>query len=228
VRAENDWTSEQVARFPERLRGFCGFNPLRDYALRELARCAQEPESALRDQNCTSATPMSDLDNRNHIDRVRHIFREANRHSMAMVVHMRSSVTREPPYGARQAPVFLTKLLTEAPSVSVQIAHLCSGGGYDDPAIDQALEVFVDAIAKHDQRMAHVFFDISGITGTARWRERSELITTRIRQLGLDRVLFGSDGAFAGTRPASIGRASDNCHSQLRSSQQLSAMSRSI
>ena len=31
VRAENDWTSAQVGRYPDRLRGFCGFNPLRDY-----------------------------------------------------------------------------------------------------------------------------------------------------------------------------------------------------
>jgi hypothetical protein len=43
VRTENDWTSEQVAGFPERLRGFCGFNTLRDYALRELIRCPQDP-----------------------------------------------------------------------------------------------------------------------------------------------------------------------------------------
>jgi hypothetical protein len=27
VRAENDWTSQEVARFPDRLRGFCGINP---------------------------------------------------------------------------------------------------------------------------------------------------------------------------------------------------------
>jgi len=27
VRAENDWTSEQIARYPDRLRGFCGLNP---------------------------------------------------------------------------------------------------------------------------------------------------------------------------------------------------------
>jgi hypothetical protein len=58
--------------------------------------------------------------------------------------------------------------------------------------------VFVDAIAKHNQRMAHVFFDISGITGIGRWRDRGELIATRIRQLSLDRVLFGSDGAVRG------------------------------
>jgi predicted TIM-barrel fold metal-dependent hydrolase len=28
VRDENDWTSEQVALFPDRLRGFCSVNPL--------------------------------------------------------------------------------------------------------------------------------------------------------------------------------------------------------
>src|SRR3954451_9600866 len=43
VRRENDWTSDEVARCPDRLRGSCGFNPLRDYPLRELARCAQDP-----------------------------------------------------------------------------------------------------------------------------------------------------------------------------------------
>src|SRR3712207_996314 len=30
VRADNDWTAEQVARHPERLIGFCGLNPLKD------------------------------------------------------------------------------------------------------------------------------------------------------------------------------------------------------
>ena len=39
VKAENDWTSRQVARFPDHLRGFCGVNPLKDYATKELARC---------------------------------------------------------------------------------------------------------------------------------------------------------------------------------------------
>jgi len=30
VRAENEWTSRQVARYPNRLRGLCGLNPLKD------------------------------------------------------------------------------------------------------------------------------------------------------------------------------------------------------
>ena len=80
----------------------------------------------------------------------------------------------------------------------MQIAHLSGAGGYDDPKIDEALCVFIDAIAKHDQRMAGVYFDISGIAGIGQWKERGELIATRIRQLGLKRVLYGSDGATPG------------------------------
>jgi predicted TIM-barrel fold metal-dependent hydrolase len=200
VRAENDWTSQQVARFPDRLRGFCGFNPLRDYALRELARCTQDPRLHYGIKLHFGNSDV-DLDNPEHVERLRQVFREANRRRMAIVVHMRSSVTRERPYGAKEARVFLRERLPEAPLVPVQIAHLSGAGGYDDPAIDEALSVFVDAIAKHDPRMAHVFFDISGITGIGRWREKGELIATRVRQLGLGRVLYGSDGAVSGNTP---------------------------
>ena len=105
-----------------------------------------------------------------------------------------SAVTRNRPYGAKEARVFLREVLPEAPQVPVQIAHLSGSGGYDDPAIDEALGVFVDAVAKHDPRMSHVYFDISGITGIGHWQGKSELIASRIRQLGLGRILFGSDG----------------------------------
>jgi predicted TIM-barrel fold metal-dependent hydrolase len=43
VKAENDWVSQQVAHYPNRLRAFCGVDPLKDYALAEIARCAQDP-----------------------------------------------------------------------------------------------------------------------------------------------------------------------------------------
>jgi predicted TIM-barrel fold metal-dependent hydrolase len=200
VRAENNWTSEQVAQFPDRLRGFCGFNPLRDYALRELARCAHDPRLRYGIKLHFGNSDV-DLDNPEHVERLRRVFREANRRRMAIVVHMRSSVTRERPYGAKEARVFLRELLAAAPRVPVQIAHLSGAGGYDDPAIDEALGVFIDAIARHDQRMAHVYFDISGITGIGQWKEKGELIATRVRQLGLGRVLYGSDGTVSGNTP---------------------------
>ena len=43
VRAENDWTAGQAAEYPDRLIAFCSFNPLKDYALDELAQGAGTP-----------------------------------------------------------------------------------------------------------------------------------------------------------------------------------------
>ena len=74
------------------------------------------------------------------------------------------------------------------------MAHLAGAGGYDAPAIDEALRVYVDAVARNDPRMTHVYFDVSGVAGLGDWRDKRDLIATRIRQLGLQRILFGSDG----------------------------------
>jgi predicted TIM-barrel fold metal-dependent hydrolase len=200
VRAENDWTSKQVARFPDRLRGFCAINPLRYYALQELDRCSRDPQLHYGIKLHFGNSDV-DLNNSEHVRLLRQVFREANRRRMAIVVHMRPSVTRDRSYGAKEARVFLRELLAAAPRVPVQIAHLSGAGGYDDPKIEEALCVFVDAIAKHDSRMAHVYFDISGIAGIGHWKEKGELIATRIRQLGFNRVLYGSDGAVPGNTP---------------------------
>jgi len=194
VKAENDWTSQQVARFPDRLRGFCSFNPLKDYALEELERCAQDPQLHF---GLKLHFGNSDVDVRNpqHVEQLRQVFRAANDHGMAIVVHMRSSVTRQRPYGANEARIFLNEVLPAAPDVPVQIAHLTGAGGYDDPLIDQALAVFASAIAHLDWRMAHVYFDVSGVAGLGQWVDKANLVATRIRQLGVDRILYGSDGA---------------------------------
>jgi predicted TIM-barrel fold metal-dependent hydrolase len=200
VRAENDWTSQQVARYPDRLRGFCGFNPLRDYALQELARCAQHPHLRTGIKLHFGNSDVQ-LEIPEHLERVRRVFQEANRHRMAIVVHMHSSVTRERPFGAPQARLFLEKLLPETRRVPVQIAHLTSYGTYDDGA-DQAMGVFVEAIQKHDRRMANVYFDVSGLGDLGKSKEATDRIAGRIRQVGAGRVLFGSDGAVQGNSPA--------------------------
>ena len=197
VKAENDWTSQQVARFPDRLRGFCSVNPLKDYAMKELARCAKDPQLHFGLKLHFGNSDV-DLDNPQHVEQLRRVFRAANEHRMAIVVHMRSSVTRQRRYGADQARIFLNEVLPAAPGVPVQIAHLAGAGGYDDPLIDQALGVFADSIANKDPRMAHVYFDVSGVVGYGNWADEARLIATRIRQLGVGRILYGSDGAGGG------------------------------
>ena len=193
VRAENDWTSRQVAMFPERLRGFCSVNPLKDYAMAEIERCAKDPQLHFGLKLHFGNSDV-DLDNPQHVEKVREVFRAATGHGMAIVVHMRSSVTKKRPYGAKEARVFLNEILPEAKGIAVQIAHLSGAGGYDDASVDEALMVFVAAIAQHDPRLTKVYFDVSGVAGYGEWEKKTEAIAVRIRQLGVERVLFGSDG----------------------------------
>jgi predicted TIM-barrel fold metal-dependent hydrolase len=194
VKAENDWTAAQIAPFGDRLVGFCGLNPLKPYALEEISRCAQIPHlrSGLKLHFGNSDV---DLTNADHVKTLQQVFAAANERRMAIVVHMRSSVTAKRPYGAPSARAFLNHVLPFAPDVPVQIAHLAGAGGYDDPAIDEALAVFVDAIANRDSRMKNVYFDASGVIGVEKPSEKLNLIATRIRQIGVNRVLYGSDGA---------------------------------
>jgi uncharacterized protein len=200
VKAENDWTSQQVGRFPDRFRGFCGVNPLKEYALNEIARCSKD--SRLRfGLKLHFGNSDVDLKNPRHVVLLRQVFHAASEHGMAIVVHLRPSVTRSRPYGAAEAGIFLNEILPAAADIPVQIAHLAGAGGYDDPAVDQALTVFVNAIANHDPRMAHVYFDVSGVAGLGQWADKAAVIATRIRQLGVDRILYGSDGAVGELTP---------------------------
>jgi len=133
--------------------------------------------------------------------RVRRVCRATNRHRLAITVHMHSNIDHHRPYGAKEARIFLEQLLPEAPDVTVQIAHLAGGGGYDDPTVDQALSVFIDAIERKDPRMKNVYFDVCGIAIRGMWEDKADLIVQRIRQIGTKRVLYGSDAAVPGNLP---------------------------
>ena len=197
VRAENDWVSEQVAQYPERLRGFCGVDPLKEYALAEIARCAKDPNLHYGLKLHFGNSDV-DLDNPEHVEELRKVFRAASEHHMAVVVHMHPSVTRHRAYGAKEARIFLTQVLAAAAGTYVQIAHFAGSGGYDDPGTDEALRIFIQAIQKHDPSMKMVYFDITNVAGFGNWERKKELIAKRTREIGVERVLFGSDGYFGG------------------------------
>jgi uncharacterized protein len=192
VRADNDWTSYQVARYPDRLIGFCSLSPVKEYALEELERCAKDPQLR-RGLKLHFGNSVVDYHNPAHIDQVRRVFRAANDHGMAIIVHIRPSLTQRAQYGREEALIFLNEILPAAPDVPVQIAHLAGAGGYSDPRVDQALEVFIDAISKSDPRTERLWFDVSAVALPTTNRAQARLIAARIRQLGVQRILYGSD-----------------------------------
>lgn len=199
VKEENDWAAAQVAQYPDRLRAFCSVNPLKDWALQEVDRCAAQPglRSGLKLHFGNSDV---DLDQPEQVAQVRAVFAAANRHRMAIVAHIRTSINRRRNYGAAQARVILNELLPATPDVPFQIAHLAGAGGYGDAAVDSALLVFVDAIKAKDQRMKNVWFDVATVMRPRITPEVVQLIASRIRQLGVQRVLYGSDAAGGGNQ----------------------------
>ena len=189
VRADNDWTSQQVAQYPDRLVGFCGINPLKDYALAELARCAKDPNLA-RGLKLHFGNSFVEYHNPQHIEQVKRVFRAANEYRMAIVVHMRANTSQK--MGGEEARLFLNEFLPAVPDVPVQIAHMGGAGGVEPAIFDEVLGVFVEAIARGDPRTKNLWFDVTSVTIDLT-PETAQRIVERIRQLGVQRMLFGSD-----------------------------------
>lgn len=106
---------------------------------------------------------------------------------MAIMVHMRVNTNQKFSYGRAEALIFLNELVAAAPDVTVQIGHLAGAGGYKYPPID------TEAVATGDPWMARVWFDVTAVASAKTTPERAEMIVRRIRQLGVGRIVYGSD-----------------------------------
>jgi predicted TIM-barrel fold metal-dependent hydrolase len=188
VRAENDWTAEQAAKFPDRLRAFCSFNPLRSYALEELDRCAKS--GRFRGIKLHFGNSGVDFSQPADLDAVMKVFRAANERKLPIIVHFapRGGVS----YGRAFAETFFDKVLPGAPDIPIQIAHLASQGRLDTRS-DSALSVFVERIAARDQRANNLWFDVATAVTPEISATNAARVAARIRQLGVGRILYGSD-----------------------------------
>jgi predicted TIM-barrel fold metal-dependent hydrolase len=186
VRAENDWAAEQVARHPDRLVMACSVNVLRAYAVRELERCAKLPQVKAFKLHFGDADV--DLNNASHLAKVRLFFKAANDHRLPIIVHL----APRRPYGAKEVEIFLSQVMSEAPDIPVQIAHL----GGDGPRLDSpdATMAFARARAAKDPRTRNLYFDFAGLGGKNMDAKEAQLMAQRMREIGLDHVFYGSDG----------------------------------
>lgn len=195
VRAENDWTAAQAARHPDRLIALCGFNPLKDYALAELKRCAGL-SGLKRGIKLHFGNADVQLDDPAHVDKLRQVFAAANSARMAIVVHLRASIRNGRPYGAAQARIFLDRLMPAAPDVVVQVAHLGgSGPGFDDPPARMVLATLAQAAERREPGTRNLWFDVASIVTPDIAPADAAELAQRIRQIGPARVLYGTDSA---------------------------------
>ncbi len=186
MQAENTWTAEQAARFPDRLIAFCSLNPVSDSAAAAMRQCTADKR--FKGVKLHLSNSRIDLLNADHVRRLRELFAAANRARLPVVVHVRNSDS----YGAPEARVFLEDVLTAAPDIPVQIAHLWGGANFSA----EALAVYAEAVAARRPATRRLYFDVSDAALVASTPELAQVVADRIRQIGLDRIFYGSDAAF--------------------------------
>lgn len=182
VRAENDWAADQVSQFPDRLVAFCSFNALQPYALEELERCANSRR--FRGLKLHFNAAQLKFADPKQVAKVRRVMEAANRHRLPIIMHVRPGNM----YGRKEAEIFLRQILAAAPDVPIQIAHLWGGESFSSAA----LAVYADAVAAADPATRNLYFDVSGLTYYGRGEDMEEIVT-RMRQIGMDRMLYASD-----------------------------------
>jgi predicted TIM-barrel fold metal-dependent hydrolase len=170
--------------------------------LREIERCAADPRlrNGLKMQFANSRVNLRDA---GHVAQLRRVFAAANSFRMPLIVHVWTGDDQVAnPYDARDARTFIEEVLPAAPDVVVQIAHLGGSGPRLDPGTEAAMIALAEASANCHPAMRNVYFDMTTNVVPRSPDTCAEFMTARIRQIGADRVVYGSDLAIGDNAPA--------------------------
>ena len=125
-----------------------------------------------------------------HVGKVRQVMEAANRLRLPIIIHVRADAT----YGREHAQILLDRLVAAAPDVPITIAHLWGGELYSE----EALAVYADAVSAGDPRTRNLYFDIAEVAlAISKTPAAAPKVVSRMRQIGLQRILYGSDGPVA-------------------------------
>lgn len=184
VQLENDWTAEQVARYPDRLVMACGINPLEDYAIAELVRCTKIPQARAMKLNIGEGGDDIDLHATDQVARLRGFFAAAGEHRMPIVIHLGSRGG----FGRKEVAIFLDEVVAAAPDLPIQVAHMSSGF-----QSREALAELADRRAAGDPRTRNLYFDLSVGSFADLEPGLARFIADSVRKIGLEHVLYASD-----------------------------------
>lgn len=180
---ENDYVAAEIAKYPDRLIGFCGINPLFDTAIAEIDRCLDLPGMVgVKLQLEASGVDLADDQ---HAAALAAVFDRVAERDAPVLMHVAGG------YGlpiSGRAFAVLGEILTSHPTVRVTHAH-CAGNLNDDD-----IELWL-RLNGSGYDLETSFVDISACLEFFKDAPRSqrELIVWRLRQWGIEHVLFGSD-----------------------------------
>ena len=194
VKFENDFTARECAQYPDRLLPFMSINPLQDYALEEMDRCANQ--LGLRALKLHFTNSNVDLRNPQHLESIKKVFAKAVELDMPVLLHFMS---RNPEFGAVDAAILIDEIIAHHPTLKIQMAHLGSGG-----LGDSMIKVFDTFIQRYEANplldknnckmdLAAVISDGSKPLTAPLSLEQCQYITDQIRRWGVEHILFATD-----------------------------------
>jgi predicted TIM-barrel fold metal-dependent hydrolase len=180
---ENDFVAADVARFPNRLLGFCGIDPLFSSALDEIDRCLALP--GMVGVKLHFEASGINLTDPQHVSALAAVFDKLAEHDAPVLMHV-SDEFGGPLDGARF--VALSEILTSHPTV--RVAHAHCAGNTDAAEIEFWLRVRGSG---YDPETSFVDTSACLVFHSDAPLAQRELMVWRLRKWGIERVLFGSD-----------------------------------
>ena len=169
----NDYILESIARYPQRLIGFCAVQPNSyDAAIAEIERCTKGGVRGVGEMR--PDMQLFDLRDDEVMEPFIKVIRE---HKLILLTHTSEPVGHEYPGKGMATPEMLYPLITSFPDLIIVCAHW--GGGLP----------FYALMPEVKQAMSNVFFD----TAASPLLYSPQVYEQVVQLVGADKILFGSD-----------------------------------
>ena len=169
----NDYILDSVARYPQRLVGFCTVQPQSyEAAIAEIERCAEAGIRGVGEMR--PDTQLFDLMDGELMEPLIEVLRK---YKLPLLIHASEPVGHSYPGKGSITPDMLYPFITSFPDLTIVCAHW--GGGLP----------FYALMPEVKQAMSNVFFD----TAASPFLYDSQVYNQVIQLVGADKILFGSD-----------------------------------
>jgi predicted TIM-barrel fold metal-dependent hydrolase len=169
----NDYILESIARYPDRLIGFCSVQPIAyDAAIDEIERCVKGGVKGVGEMR-----PDIQLLDLLDEDVMKPFTEVIARHKLILLTHASEPVGHDYPGKGSITPDMLYPFITSYPDLTIVCAHW--GGGLP----------FYALMPEVQKAMANVFFD----TAASPFLYSPQIYHQVIGLVGADKILFGSD-----------------------------------
>ncbi|MFC2034841.1 amidohydrolase family protein [Chloroflexota bacterium] len=169
----NDYILESIARYPQRLIGFCSVQlQSPEAALNEIERCAKRGIRGIGELR-------PDIQSLNPREKktIQSLVEVITAHDLILLTHASEPVGHEYPGKGGATPDILYTLITSFPDLTLVCAHW--GGGLP----------FYALMPEVKKAMSNVFFD----TAASPFLYNPQIYNQVIQLIGSDKILFGSD-----------------------------------